>query len=106
MSATTPNTPPASARGDAEGGKAPSLARVVLCVDDDTDYCELVRRMVTAPGVEAIGAGSAEEALELIEKQRIDAIVTDLNLPERTGIELISTLRGAGNLVPVLVLTG
>ncbi|GAC1584205.1 MAG: nitrogen regulation protein NR(I) [Polyangiales bacterium] len=87
-------------------GKPTTLSRVVLCVDDDADYLDLVRRMVTSPGVEAIGASSAEDALELIEKQRVDAIVTDLNLPERTGIELIATLRGAGNAVPILVLTG
>ncbi|GAC1355399.1 MAG: hypothetical protein NVSMB47_08880 [Polyangiales bacterium] len=78
----------------------------MLCVDDDPDYLEVVRRMVAGAGVETIGASSAEEALEVIERQRIDAIVTDLNLPERTGIELIQTLRGAGNNVPVLVLTG
>ncbi len=83
-----------------------ALARVVLCVDDDPDYLSIVQKMVTSAGVEPIGASSAEEALEIIEKQRVDAIVTDLNLPERTGIELIQTLRGAGNNVPVLVLTG
>ncbi len=87
-------------------GEGPSLARVVLCVDDDPDYLGIVQKMVLGPGVESIGAASAEEALVIVEKQRVDAIVTDLNLPERTGIELISTLRGAGNNVPVLVLTG
>ncbi len=90
--------------GDASEGK--HLPRVVLCVDDDTDYLDLVRRMIGGPGVQTLGAASAEEALELVERQRIDAIVTDLNLPERNGIEFIATLRGAGNNVPILVLTG
>ena len=109
---STPNThavphpSSGSRRGDEPEVKSNALARVVLCVDDDPDYLEVVRRMVAGPGVESIGAGSAEEALELIERQRIDAIVTDLNLPERNGVELIQTLRGAGNNVPVLVLTG
>jgi DNA-binding NtrC family response regulator len=82
------------------------LPRVVLCIDDDTDYLDLVRRMISGTGVQTLGASSAEEALELVERQRIDAIVTDLNLPERNGIEFIATLRGAGNNVPILVLTG
>ncbi len=99
MSTPTTHGSPGSRRDEA-------LARVVLCVDDDADYLSIVQKMVTAPGVEPVGASSAEEALEIIEKQRVDAIVTDLNLPERTGIELIQTLRGAGNNVPVLVLTG
>ncbi|MBI2393136.1 MAG: sigma-54-dependent Fis family transcriptional regulator [Deltaproteobacteria bacterium] len=94
-----PTAPTSSRRDDA-------LARVVLCVDDDPDYLAIVRKMVAGSGVESIGASSAEEALEIIERQRVDAIVTDLNLPERTGIELVQTLRGAGNNVPVLVLTG
>ena len=99
--------PPASARrDDGEASKAPSIARTVLCVDDDADYLEIVRRSVAAPGIETVAAASAEQALEIIERQRIDAIVTDLNLPEQSGIELIQTLRGAGNNVPVLVLTG
>jgi len=92
--------------GSPSSRREEALARVVLCVDDDSDYLSVVQKMVTSPGVEPIGASSAEEALEIIEKQRVDAIVTDLNLPERTGIELIQTLRGAGNNVPVLVLTG
>jgi DNA-binding NtrC family response regulator len=92
--------------GSPSSRREEALARVVLCVDDDSDYLSIVQKMVTSPGVEPIGASSAEEALEIIEKQRVDAIVTDLNLPERTGIELIQTLRGAGNNVPVLVLTG
>jgi DNA-binding NtrC family response regulator len=97
----TPPSSPSVHRGD-----GPSLARVVLCVDDDADYLSIVQKMVLGPGIESIGASSAEEALEIVEKQRVDAIVTDLNLPERTGIELVQTLRGAGNNVPVLVLTG
>jgi DNA-binding NtrC family response regulator len=89
---------------DAAEGK--HLPRVVLCVDDDADYLDLVRRMIAGPGLQTVGASSAEEALELVERQRVDAIVTDLNLPERNGIEFIATLRGAGNNVPILVLTG
>lgn len=96
---STPNTGSSSRREE-------PLGRVVLCVDDDPDYLSIVQKMVTSTGVEPVGASSAEEALDIIEKQRVDAIVTDLNLPERTGIELIQTLRGAGNNVPVLVLTG
>jgi len=95
-----------SGHGSVGSRRDEALARVVLCVDDDSDYLSIVQKMVTSPGVEPVGASSAEEALEIIEKQRVDAIVTDLNLPERTGIELIQTLRGAGNNVPVLVLTG
>ena len=51
MSATSSNTSPSggatSRRDDGSETKTPSLARVVLCVDDDSDYCDLVRRMVS-----------------------------------------------------------
>jgi DNA-binding NtrC family response regulator len=97
---------PAPAARGAEAGDAKHLPRVVLCVDDDVDYLDLVRRMIGSAGVQTVVASSAEEALELVERQRIDAIVTDLNLPERSGIDFIATLRGAGNNVPILVLTG
>ncbi len=103
--ASAPPTYATGARGS-EASEDKHLPRVVLCIDDDTDYLELVRRMIGGAGVQTLGASSAEEALELVERQRIDAIVTDLNLPERNGIEFIATLRGAGNNVPILVLTG
>src|SRR4051812_34609066 len=106
MSTPTHQAAPVSARREDAEPKAQSLARIVLCVDDDPDYLEIVRRSVAAPGVDTVGAASAEQALELIERQRIDAIVTDLNLPEQSGIELIQTLRGAGNNVRVLALGG
>jgi len=106
MSNATHPTPTGPFAGPSSVRRDDALARVVLCVDDDADYLAVVRKMVAGSGVESIGASSAEEALEIVERQRVDAIVTDLNLPERTGIELITTLRGAGNNVPVLVLTG
>jgi len=51
-------------------------------------------------------ATSAEEALERIDRQRIDAMIADLNLPDRSGLELIAKVRSAGNHFPILVLTG
>jgi len=89
-----------------------SLARVVLCVDEDQAHMEIVRRMIDGPGVETLSATSAEEALQVVEQRRVDAIVTDvLRGPGNGrdgnghGLDLLTTLRGAGNSVPVLVLT-
>ncbi len=79
----------------------------VLCVDDDESMLELVAMFVARSGDFKIDtAASAEEALSRMDERHYDVVVCDYQMPEMTGIDLLSILRNQGNDVPFVIFTG
>jgi two-component system response regulator NreC len=80
--------------------------RVVLVEDHVILRLGLMALLDTDPGIEVVGdAGTYQEALAIIESSTPSLIITDIALPDRTGIELITELRARGIDTPVLILT-
>ena len=73
----------------------------ILTVDDEPAILRLLRAVLARDGHEAVAAGNAREALALL--AGVEAVVLDLGLPDRDGLELIPVMRQAG--VPVIVLS-
>jgi CheY-like chemotaxis protein len=65
----------------------------VLVVDDERDSRELVAAALTMRGAEVVSFGSAIEALEEIERQPFDVLVSDIGMPEMDGYWLIKKVR-------------
>src|SRR5437762_1350558 len=79
----------------------------VLYVEDEEDYQMLVQRILGKEGYRLQMAGSGEEGLAALVRQKPDLLILDVNLPDTDGYTLCSQLRkqpGAANL-PVLMLT-
>jgi CheY-like chemotaxis protein len=57
------------------------------------------------PGWQCLPAGNGQEALDLLRKQTVDVLVTDLNMPVMDGYRLITAVHGLYPLLPVIVLT-
>lgn len=77
----------------------------VLIVEDATDVAEAVSIRLGKTGMACDIAETTEAAEDFLAVQRYDAIVLDINLPDRNGTELLADLRAAGNRTPVLMLT-
>jgi CheY-like chemotaxis protein len=80
---------------DEEEQAAVALARV-LVVEDDALSRFGVRDLLERE-FEVLEAGSGKEALALLERQRVDLVVTDLVMPEMDGIQLTRTIRERGD---------
>jgi CheY-like chemotaxis protein len=65
----------------------------VLIVEDDEDACELIAMVLKRRGVATVTARSAAEALDAFERERFDALVSDIGMPERDGYALIKDVR-------------
>ncbi|MFM2371437.1 MAG: hypothetical protein RIS85_1159 [Pseudomonadota bacterium] len=76
----------------------------ILCIDDEPAILRLLGIVLAADGHEAIPAANAREALTIAARGGIDAILLDLGLPDRDGLELIPALR-ASAAVPILVVS-
>jgi len=72
----------------------PSLAGLrVLVVDDEADGRELVRRVLEDCGAQVLLASSAYEGLSIVERDRLDMIVSDIGMPHTDGYEFITRVR-------------
>ena len=65
----------------------------ILIVEDDPHIRRLVRSALQRAGHEAIEAATAREGLSLVDIEKPDAVLLDLGLPDRDGIELIQPIR-------------
>ena len=81
----------------------------VLVVDDHLDARELIRRVLADCGAQVLIAGSAEDALSLVERERPDVLVSDIGMPDVDGLELLRRVRALGpargGSVPAIALT-
>lgn len=77
----------------------------ILVVEDDLDLKQLFIRTLEKNGYEATGARDALEALNVLDQQHIDLIVTDVMMPGMDGFELIREIRQARMDMPVLFIT-
>ncbi|PZU06898.1 response regulator transcription factor [Sphingomonas sp.] len=75
----------------------------ILIVEDDAAIRRLLRAALSRAGYDVIEAGNAREALAAADIDRPDAVLLDLGLPDRDGLELIQLLRAKGNAVLLVV---
>ena len=79
----------------------------VLIVEDEKHLADGLRFNLEAEGYDVDTTSDGESALSMLleERQRFDAVVLDVMLPGKSGFEVASQLRAAGQFVPVLMLT-
>lgn len=90
---------------EAPVGAQPLTRGEVLLVEDDPAILELVRRLLTAKGYAVRCADSGPGALEALGSHRFDLVVSDINLPGLTGIELLRRTRTVDPNLPVILVT-
>jgi CheY-like chemotaxis protein len=80
---------------------------LVLLVDDDPDHLELLRRHVTTLGHRTMLAAHGGRALEMLENERPDVILTDIHMPVKDGFETLAALKDhpVYREIPVIVLS-
>jgi two-component system response regulator AtoC len=77
----------------------------ILVVDDQPNGRRTLELMLQSFGWDVVCAEHGRHALEMLHTHPVDLVVTDLNMPEMGGLELLETLRTEGNTVPVIVVT-
>jgi len=93
----------------ARRGPASLSGAKVLVVDDEPDACELLARVLEESGASVVAAPSAARALELIDAEHPDLLVSDVGMPGMDGYALIRRIRAEGappvNEMPAIALT-
>jgi DNA-binding response OmpR family regulator len=79
--------------------------RRILIVEDDPTLRHLVSRNLASRGHLVLEAESAAEAASAIRAERPDLILLDINLPDRTGWDVLRELRNKGIAIPTVVVS-
>jgi DNA-binding NtrC family response regulator len=77
----------------------------ILIVDDEPTIREACAEVAQQSGMKATTVATAEEAVEVLENTAIDILLTDLKLPQTSGLELLKRVHDTHPMVPVIVLT-
>jgi two-component system, chemotaxis family, chemotaxis protein CheY len=82
--------------------------KTILIADDSKTTQMLVRTTLSRmPGLQFVAAENGRQALEMLDGAAVDLLVTDINMPEMDGIELVREVRRRKNSdeLPILIMT-
>ena len=77
----------------------------ILIAEDDAALSQLFSRVLVRSGYLPFTAADGQEALDILEREYIDLIISDIMMPRMDGYTLVRQLRDAGNTLPVLMIT-
>lgn len=77
----------------------------ILIAEDDRELRQLFSHVLNRHGYTVTGASNGREALEAMDKDFYDMIISDIMMPVMDGYELVRQLREVGNTTPVLMIT-
>jgi PAS domain S-box-containing protein len=95
-----------------ESGESVPMPRLdgirVLIVDDESDARDLIQRVLEGQGANVSTAPSGFEALELLQRDSADVVISDIGMPDMDGYQFMRRMRAAepkGSRIPALALT-
>ncbi len=77
----------------------------ILIAEDDRELRMMYQRVLVKNGYAVRGVANGKEALEVIDQEYIDLIISDIMMPVMDGYEFVRSLRESGNKTPVLMIT-
>ncbi|MEW6057048.1 MAG: response regulator [Bdellovibrionota bacterium] len=85
------------------------MKRTILIAEDRDEIREALKARLTRMGCEVLAVKSGNEAFELVKTKKIDLIISDIRMPEGTGIQLLRRLRrlkaAQTSVPPVIIMT-
>ncbi|MFN8557140.1 MAG: response regulator [Dehalococcoidia bacterium] len=87
-------------------GAAPGRSLSLLLVDDEPQILRTTKLILEIEGHHVTATSGGRAALDAVERERFDAVLTDLGMPEMNGVQLAEAIRARGGTMPILLTTG
>lgn len=96
-----------SAQSDDGRATAAPVTRTVLVVDDSPTTRVMERNLLEAAGYTVVLAADGIDALEVLQREAVDVVVSDIDMPRMNGFELTSRIRGDARMseIPIVLVT-
>ncbi|MBL7555457.1 MAG: response regulator [Bdellovibrionaceae bacterium] len=82
------------------------MSNSVLIVDDEDEIRELIGLQLEDPDRHFYFAANGLEAIDILNKEKIDLVISDIAMPKMNGFELLRKIKLLGLNTPVIILTG
>ncbi len=79
----------------------------ILVVDDTPDRLEVMSVLLSQAGYQVFTARGGREALNIVSRENLDLVISDVTMPEMSGVELCRTIRADANLrdIPLMLVS-
>jgi len=81
------------------------MKKKLLIVEDEKNLCVLYKEELTKEGYKVTAVMDADAALELVKKHKFDLIITDIRMPVKNGIDLITQIMALRKDIPIIINT-
>ena len=78
----------------------------ILVVDDEPDLRDVISSRFELEGCEVTLAENGQSAIDAMKAHRFDAVITDVRMPGRNGIELLDAIKDNGDQTAVILISG
>lgn len=88
------------------GAADPDRAPCVLVAEDDPDLLDVVNALLVESGYRTVAVASGEAAIEHLKRRDVDIVLTDILMPNATGVDVLRAVREHNLDTPVILMTG
>ncbi|GMT47792.1 MAG: hypothetical protein IEMM0007_1358 [bacterium] len=78
----------------------------VLVIDDEAIVRISCQRVLTPEGYDVVATSRGDEAIELLENEHFDVVLTDLKMPDMDGFEVLKIIKERWPDIQVIIITG
>jgi DNA-binding NtrC family response regulator len=78
----------------------------ILIVDDEAIFCSMLVEMLKDKAKKTVSANCGSKALKLLSRDKFDVVITDINMPDMNGFQLLECIKFVDPIVPVIMMTG
>lgn len=82
------------------------MSAEILVIDDDTAFCVMLKTFLQKKGFAVTNAFSAGDAQEIISKKTFDVVLTDIRMPDSSGLEILKHVKHNAPATQVILMTG
>ena len=79
---------------------------VILIVDDETEIRNLLSRHFSFEEYKVLEAGDGREALDILENNKVDVVISDIVMPRMSGVEMLETINTEYPMIRTVMMTG
>jgi two-component system, cell cycle response regulator DivK len=83
------------------------MSKTILYIDDNIQYLRMMHKMLTRAGFTVLEANDGMTGIKLALEHNPDLVMTDMNMPDMHGLEVVARLRSTNNLknTPIVAVT-
>jgi two-component system probable response regulator PhcQ len=83
-----------------------AVSHSILIVDDEPAIVAALRRTLRGHGYNIIGVTDPREALAILDREKVDIVISDIDMPEMSGLDLVARIRETHPEIVRILLTG